>query len=203
MEAVLPFMEAHEPFSEARLTFWAAGRPSGARDGLDASAGGCMLLCYAPTHMLRGVRTPLRFLVPYAGGQPTRIAYDAISLRVYRMTLSAYAYSVWCYQSARGLCKDCIVVPARQAMAAALALSIMLSTDNTILVLSAYAPGTQRPLLCPTVVTRYRNSAIGLRACYAKPGTEVAYGAIGLRACYAKPGTEVAYTPTAHEKVWY
>eukprot|EP00961_Rhodomonas_salina_P244471 3304263-Rhodomonas_salina.1 len=32
-----------------------------------------------------------------------------------------------------------------------------------------------------------------LRACYAKPGTDIAYRAICLRACYAKPGTDSAY----------
>eukprot|EP00961_Rhodomonas_salina_P211617 2857511-Rhodomonas_salina.1 len=36
-------------------------------------------------------------------------------------------------------------------------------------------------------------SAMCLRACYAMPGTDLAYGAMCLRAYYAIPGTDRAY----------
>eukprot|EP00961_Rhodomonas_salina_P301303 3940404-Rhodomonas_salina.4 len=38
--------------------------------------------------------------------------------------------------------------------------------------------------------------AISLRACYAKPGTDLAYGAFSLRNSYASPGTDVVYVAT-------
>eukprot|EP00961_Rhodomonas_salina_P074133 996149-Rhodomonas_salina.1 len=37
-----------------------------------------------------------------------------------------------------------------------------------------------------------RPYAIGLRACYAMPGTDKAYGVIGLRACYAMSGIHIS-----------
>eukprot|EP00961_Rhodomonas_salina_P180758 2439622-Rhodomonas_salina.2 len=62
----------------------------------------------------------------------------------------------------------------------------------------------------PRAMSRVRCYAIGLRACYAKPGTDVrrmvllpgfvaelgvviAYAPIRLRACYAMCGTDLAY----------
>eukprot|EP00961_Rhodomonas_salina_P042527 571429-Rhodomonas_salina.1 len=41
------------------------------------------------------------------------------------------------------------------------------------------------------------DSAINLRACYAMPGTDIAYGAVGLCACYAMSGTDMAYANSA------
>eukprot|EP00961_Rhodomonas_salina_P179326 2419721-Rhodomonas_salina.1 len=41
--------------------------------------------------------------------------------------------------------------------------------------------------------------AIGLRACYAMPGTAVAYAAICLCACYAMPGTDLVYLATSEK----
>eukprot|EP00961_Rhodomonas_salina_P004633 62864-Rhodomonas_salina.7 len=39
----------------------------------------------------------------------------------------------------------------------------------------------------------YRPRDMGLQACCAMSGTELAYGAISLCACYAMSGTEIAY----------
>eukprot|EP00961_Rhodomonas_salina_P049103 659164-Rhodomonas_salina.1 len=39
---------------------------------------------------------------------------------------------------------------------------------------------------------------ISLRGCYAKSGTEIAYGFIGLRTCYAMSGADLPYAATRH-----
>eukprot|EP00961_Rhodomonas_salina_P232980 3147932-Rhodomonas_salina.1 len=48
--------------------------------------------------------------------------------------------------------------------------------------------------MCLSCLTRARpvRYAIGLRACYAISGTDIAYAATCLRACYAMPGTDLA-----------
>eukprot|EP00961_Rhodomonas_salina_P302176 3940745-Rhodomonas_salina.14 len=81
--------------------------------------------------------------------------------------------------------------------------------------LSCYAIATRCPVLTSAMLLpgnvvvgftgsfEVRGSGRLLRAPYAMPGTDIAYGALSLRTCYAIPGTDVAYGAVFLRDAWY